>query len=65
MQRSPQVIIYTHARPMPADLLKDPLCGAHFYYHEDKFRVATMWHGDEKRYFVRIDVFQNEKDLDQ
>jgi hypothetical protein len=47
---------------MPADLLKDPLCGVHFYYHKDKFRVATMWHGDEDRYFVRIDVFQDEKE---
>jgi hypothetical protein len=57
MQHSPMVSIYQHDRTMPEHMLEG--C----YKHSDNIRVGIMWGQD--RYVVRVDIFQNEKDLDQ
>jgi len=57
MQHLPMVSIYQHDRTMPEHMLEG--C----YKHSDNIRVGIMWGKD--RYVVRVDIFQNEKDLDQ
>lgn len=57
MQRSPMISIYQHDGPMTWPMPEG--C----YKHSDNIRVGIMWGKD--RYVVRVDIFQNEKDLDQ